>query len=179
LAQIAANPWFFTNADQATTLALTSIVNQGESILVTSAAHGFAVGSSGQAISLQSGAGAIGAYAGGYRVLTVPSATTVLLQNQMKNRGLANTGATGSMLTPVAYLGGSVRAEQIYWQPAAQADVLLLTDVAGNTIWNPKTTQTSGAGGFGPYSYGKVYWFANGLVINTLPAANTVQITVN
>jgi hypothetical protein len=177
MAQIAANPWFFTNADQATTLALTSIVNQGESLLVTSAAHGFAVGSSGQAISLQ--AGTIGAYAGGYRVLTVPSATTVLLQNQMKNRGLANTGATGNMLTPVAYLGGSVRAEQIYWQPAIQADTLLLTDVAGNTVWNPKTTQTSGAGNFGPYAYGKVFWIANGLVINTLPASNTLQITIN
>jgi len=175
--QIAANPWFFTNADQATTLALTSIVNQGESLLVTSAAHGFAVGSSGQAISLQ--AGIIGAYAGGYRVLTVPSATTVLLQNQMKNRGLANTGATGNMLTPVAYLGGSVRAEQIYWQPSVAADVLLLTDVFGNTVWNPKTTQGATGGSFGPYAYGKVYWIANGLVINTLPAANTVQITVN
>ena len=176
MSQIQANPWFFTNADQASTFALVSIVNQGESLLVTSAAHGFAVGSSGQAVSLQ--AGTIGAYAGGYRVLTVPSATTVLLQNQMKNRGLANTGATGNLVT-VAYLGGSVRAEQIYWQPSVAADTLLLTDVAGNTIWNPKTTQGATGGSFGPYAYGKVYWIANGLVINTLPAANTVQITIN
>jgi hypothetical protein len=177
VAQIGANPWFFTNADQASTFALTSIVNQGESLLVTSAAHGIAVGSFGVAVSLQ-GSG-IGAYAGGYRTITVPSATTLLLQNQMKNRGLANTGATGNLLTPVAYLGGSVRAEQIYWQPSVAADTLLLTDVFGNTIWNPKTTQGATGGSFGPYAYGKIYWIANGLVINTLPAANTVQITIN
>src|SRR5713226_3289360 len=101
MAQIASNPWSFLAADQASTFALVSIVNQGESILVTSAAHGLTVGSSGQAISLQSGT--IGNYAGGYRVVTVPSATTVLLQNQVRNRGLANTGATGNFVT-AAYL---------------------------------------------------------------------------
>lgn len=177
MAQIAANPWFFTGtADQGSTFALVSIVNQGESLLVTSAAHGFAVGSSGQAVSLQ--AGTIGNFAGPYKVLTVPSATTVLVQNRMANRGLANTGATGNMVT-MAYIGGAVRAEQIYWQPNVAADVLLLTDGFGNTVWNPKVTQGATGGSFGPYSYGKVYWFQNGLVINTLPASNTVQITIN
>jgi hypothetical protein len=172
MAQIAANPWLFTNADQASTFALTSIANNGESLLVTSAAHGFAVGSSGQAISLQ-GSG-IGAFAGGYRVLTVPSATTVLLQNQFKNRGLAGTGATGNMLT-AAYLGGSVRAEQILWNNPTAATTVLLTDAFGNTIWNP----TSGAAGtVGPYTYGKVYWINNGLVISALPNGS-IQITVN
>jgi len=177
MSQIAANPWFFTNADQAATLALTSIVNQGESILVTSAAHGIAVGSFGVAVSLQGTA--IGNYAGLYRTLTVPSATTVLLQNKMANRGLANTGAVGSMLTPVAYAGGAVRAEQIYWQPSVAADTLLITDGFGNTVWSPKTTQSATGGSFGPYSYGKLYWIQNGLVLNTLPAANTLQITIN
>jgi hypothetical protein len=176
MAQIGANPWFFTNADQASSFAISSIVNNGESILVTTAAHGLTVGSSGQAMSLQ--APGVAGYAGGYRVLTVPSATTVLLQNAMKNRGLANAGAAGNMLT-AAYLGGDVRAEQMYWQPSVAADTLLLTDAFGNTIWNPKTTQGATGGSFGPYSYGKVYWFANGLVINTLPASNTLQITVN
>jgi hypothetical protein len=176
MAQIAANPWFFTNADQASSFALVSIVNQGESLLVTSAAHGFAVGSSGQTVSIQ--APTIAGYAGGYRVLTVPSIMTVLLQNQMKNRGLANSGAAGNMLT-VAYLGGNIRAEQIIWNPDAASQTLLLTDVFGDTIWNP-TAQT--ALPFGPFVYGKVYYIANGLVINTLPQAAAkanVQITVN
>lgn len=175
MAQIQNNPWsFLGTADQGSTFALTSIVNQGESLLVTSAAHGFGVGTSGQAVSLQGGT--IGAYAGGYRVQNVPSATTVLLLNQMKNRGLANTGATGNMVT-AAYLD-MIRAEQIYWQPNAGADVLLLTDVAGNIIWNPKVTQGATGGSFGPYSYGKTFW-VRGLVINTLPASNYIQITVN
>ena len=105
---------------------------------MTSAAHGIAVGTSGTAVSLQ-GAG-IGAYAGLYKTLTVPSATTVLLQNQMKNRGLANTGATGNMLTPVAYAGGIGRAEQIYWQPSAAAQVMTITDGFGNTVWTANST---------------------------------------
>jgi hypothetical protein len=172
MAQTQANPWSFLAADQATTLALTSIVNQGESLLVTSAAHGFAVGSSGQAISLQ--AGTIGAYAGGYRVLTVPSATTVLLQNQMKNRGLANTGATGNMLTPAAYLD-NIRAEQILWQPNANTDTLSLTDVAGNLVWHPIIAAASPPG---LYTYGKVFWI-HGLVINAFTGTGSLQVTVN
>jgi hypothetical protein len=172
MAQIQANPWSFVAADIATpNVALTSIVNQGESLLVTSAAHGFAVGSSGQAISLQ-GAG-IGAFAGGYRVLTVPSATTVLVQNQFKNRGLANTGATGNLLG-AAYLD-MIRAEQILWQPTVAGDTLKLTDVAGNIVWNPAS---AAAPPIGPYTYGKVYWI-RGLVINTLTGVGYIQITVN
>jgi hypothetical protein len=172
MAQIAANPWSFVAADAATTLALTSIVNQGESLLVTSAAHGFAVGSSGQAISLQGGT--IGNYAGGYRVVNVPSATTVLLQNQMKNRGLANTGATGNMLTPAAYLD-MIRAEQILWSPQAAGDTLSLTDVFGNLVWKPTS---AAAPPIGPYTYGKVFWI-RGLVINTFTGSGTLQITIN
>ena len=148
-------------------------MNQGESLLVTSAAHGFSVGSSGQQVSLQ---GTV-SYNGAYKVLTVPSATTVLLQNQMKNRGAANGGAVGNMLT-MAYIG-NVRIEQIYWQPSVAADTLLLTDGFGNIIWNTKTTQSATGGSFGPYSYGKLFWIQNGLVINTLPAGNTVQLTIN
>lgn len=176
MAQIVANPWFFTNADQASAFAITSITNNGESITLVTAAHGFAVGSSGQAVSLQ--APGVAGYAGAYRVVTVPSATSVILQNLMKNRGLANAGAAGNMLT-MAYIGSTVRAEQMYWQPSVAADTLLVTDGFGNTVWNPKTTQGATGGSFGPYAYGKVFWIQNGLVINTLPAANTLQITVN
>lgn len=172
MAQIAANPWSFLAADQGSTFALTSIVNQGESLLVTSAAHGFAVGSSGQAVSLQ--AGTIGAYAGGYRVVVVPSATTVLLQNQMKNRGLANTGATGNMVT-AAYLD-MIRAEQILWQPNAGTDTLSLTDIAGNIVWHPIIPAAAPPQGL--YTYGKVFWI-RGLVINAFTGTGNLQITVN
>jgi len=169
--QIAANPWSFLAADQASTFALTSIVNQGESLLVTSAAHGFAVGSSGQAVSLQ--AGTIGNYAGGYRVVTVPSATTVLLQNQMRNRGLANTGATGNMVT-AAYLD-MIRAEQILWQPNAGTDTLNLTDVFGDTVWHPIIAAAPPPS---LYTYGKVFWI-RGLVINAFTGTGNLQITIN
>ena len=173
MAQISANPWSFLNADQASSFALTSIVNQGESLLVTSAAHGFTVGSQGQAVSIQ-GTLPLGlGYNGGYRVITVPSATTVLLQNQMKNRGLANSGAVGNMLT-VAYMD-MIRAEQILWQPTAAAQTLLLTDVMGDIVWNPTSQATAD---FAPFTYGKVFWI-RGLVINALPATGYVQITVN
>jgi hypothetical protein len=169
MAQISANPWSFLNADQASSFAITSVTNNVDSILVTSAAHGFAVGSSGQLISLQ---GTVN-YNGGYRVLTVPSATTVLLKNQQKNYTTAAGGAAGNMLT-AAYLD-MIRAEQILWQPSAASQTLLLTDVNGNIVWNP----TSGAtADFAPFTYGKVYWI-RGLVINTLPATGYVQITVN
>jgi hypothetical protein len=169
MANIATNPWSFTNADQGGTFAITSIANNVDSILVTSAAHGFAVGSSGQAVSLQGTTN----YNGGYRVLTVPSATTVLLKNRQQNYGAAAGGALGNMVT-AAYLD-MIRAEQILWQPSAAAQTLLLTDVTGNIIWNPTSQATAD---FAPFTYGKVYW-VRGLVINTLPATGYIQITVN
>lgn len=172
MAQIAANPWFFTNADQAGTVAITSIVNNTDSFLVTTTAVHNLV--SFQAVSVQ---GTVN-YNGIYRALAIPSTTTVLFKNRQVNYAAAGTGAVGSLFS-VAYVG-NVRAEQMYWQPSVAADTLLLTDGFGNTVWNPKTTQGGATGGsFGPYAYGKVFWFQNGLVINTLPAANTLQITVN
>ena len=170
--QVAANPWFFTNADQATTVAISSIVNNGASLLVTTgAAHGFV---NYQPVSIQGTT----EYQGPYKVLSIPSATTFLVQNDPSDFTSANLGAGGNVLS-MAYIGGNVRAEQMYWQPNIAADILLITDGFGNTVWNPKTTQSATGGSFGPYSYGKVFWFQNGLVINTLPASNTLQITIN
>lgn len=173
MAQIAANPWFFTGtADQATTAAITSIANNVASILITTtAAHGIVQD---QKFSLQGTAN----YNGFYRAIAVPTTTTILALNRDQNRGAAAAGAVGNVLS-MAYSGGDVRIEQIYWQPNVATDVLLVTDGFGNTVWNPKTTQGATGGSFGPYSYGKVYWIQNGLVLNTLPASNTVQFTVN
>lgn len=169
MAQISANPWFFTNADQATSVAISSIVNNVGSILVTTGtAHGLATNA---AISLQGAGG----YSGPYRIQAVPSTTTLLLPNQPKNYELANGGATGNVLT-MAYIGSPVRAEQILWNASAASQTLLLTDGYGNTIWNPTSQATAD---FAPFTYGKVFWFQNGLVLNTIPSGTTVQITVN
>ena len=83
MAQISANPWFFTNADQATTAAVSSIANNVGSILITTAgAHGIVQD---QKFSVQGTA----SYNGSYRAIAVPSATTILALNQDKNRGAA------------------------------------------------------------------------------------------
>ena len=163
MAQIQTNPWLFTNADQATSTAITSIVNQGASALVTATAHGLAEN---QAISIQGTT--VAGWRGGYKVRAVPSANTFLIDLPDAKRALANNGANGNVLT-AAYLD-MIRAEQILWDTVA-AGTLLLTNIVGNTVWNP-----TAAAGEGPYTYGKVYWIM-GLVINTLPAGN-VQVTV-
>jgi len=168
MAQLAANPWNFTNADQASSFAITSIVRNGfASALVTCAAHGF-VGN--EQISIQGTTTATG-WRGGYRVLAVPSATTFLIAIPGYKSTLANNGANGNVLT-AAYLD-IIRAEQILWDKTGAGETLLLTDVSGNTVWNPHTTIADA-----PYTYGKVFYI-RGLVINTLPGAGNVQITVN
>jgi len=170
MANIAANPWSFTNADQATTVAITSIVRnaQGSALVTTSAAHGF---TGNEQISIQGTT--VTGWRGGYRVLAAPSTTTFLVAIPDYKRTLANNGANGNVLT-AAYMD-IIRAEQILWDSPGTAAVLLLTDVNGNVVWNP-TASTADPGG-GSLTYGKTY-FIRGLVINTLPSG-TVQITVN
>jgi hypothetical protein len=164
--QIAANPWSFTNADQATTVAITSIVNQGASALVTtSSAHGF---TGTPLVSIQ-GTTTVAAWTGGYRIAAIPSATTFIIPIPGYKHLLANNGANGNVLS-VAY-PDIIRAEQMLWDGATAAGVLLLTDVNGFIVWNP--TAITG----GTLTYGKTY-FIRGLVINALPSG-TVQITVN
>jgi hypothetical protein len=168
--QIAANPWSFTNADQAATVAITSIVNNGATALVTtSAVHGF---TGNEQISIQGTTTATG-WRGGYRVLAVPSTTTFYIVIPSYKHLLVNNGANGNVLT-AAYLD-IVRAEQILWDSPAADATLLLTDVNGNVVWNP--TSSTVDPGAGSYTYGKTY-FIRGLVINTLPSG-TVQVTVN
>jgi hypothetical protein len=169
MANISANPWFFTNTDQATSVAITSITNNVASILVTTgSAHGLLINAP---VSLQ---GTV-SYNGSYRIQSVPSTTTMLLANRQINWAAANGGAVGNVLS-MAYIGGNVRAEQILWNPSAASQTLLLTDGSGNTIWNPTSQATAD---FEPAAYGKIYWFQNGLVINTLPSTGSVQMTIN
>jgi hypothetical protein len=168
MAQIQTNPWLFTNADQATSTAITSIVNaniRGASALVTATAHGLLANAK---ISIQ-GAVPFG-WNGGYVVQAVPTVNTFLINIPDWKRTLANAGAAGNVLS-AAYLD-NIRAEQILWDQTSAGQTLLLTNIVGNTVWNPHTTIADT-----PYTYGKVLWI-EGLVINTLPASSNVQITV-
>lgn len=167
MAQIQSNPWLFTNADQATSIAIVSIANQGASALVTANAHGLAQNAK---ISLQATNPA--GYIGGYKIQAVPSVNTFLINLEPKQSGLANAGAAGNVLT-AAYLD-KVRIEQILWNNPTSATTVLITDSNGFTVWNPTA---GGVGTVGPYTYGKVFW-VDGLVINALPNGS-IQVTVN
>jgi len=163
LANIVTNPWTFTNADQAASVAITSITAQGASALVTATAHGL---TNNQAISIQ-GASPVG-WNGGYKVQAVPSANTFLINVPDWKRTLASAGAAGNVLT-AAYLD-LVRAEQLLWDTSG-AGTLLITNLVGNTIWNP-----TAVAGQGPYTYGKTF-FVDGFVINAIPNG-TLQVTI-
>jgi hypothetical protein len=165
MANIVTNPWTFTNADQATSTAITSITAQGASALVTATAHGLSANAK---ISIQ-GASPAG-WNGGYVVQAVPSVNTFLINVPDWKRSLASAGAGGNVLT-AAYLD-MMRAEQILWDQTTAATSLLLTNIVGNTIWNPHATLADQ-----PYTYGKVF-FTEGLVINTLPSGSNLQITI-
>jgi hypothetical protein len=166
MAQIQTNPWLFTNADQATSTAITSIVRNGiASALVTSTAHGRVAN---DPISIQ---GAIPAgWNGGYRVQAAPSVNTFLIAIPAWKSNLANAGAAGNVLN-AAYLD-NIRIEQALWDNTPAGATLLITNIVGNTVWNPHTTIADA-----PYTYGKMLW-VEGLVINTLPAPSNLQITV-
>lgn len=165
MAQIQTNPWSFLPADQAASVAITSIAGLGASALVTTAAHGYVLY---QNISIQGVTGAGAIYNGGYKVLGIPSATTFLIGLNIP-RTVAS-GAVGNSLT-VAY-PDMIRCEQIQWSGAGAGDVLILRNTPGNLIWT-YTAPTADA----VYTYGKVYW-VDGLVINALPSG-TLLMTIN
>lgn len=174
MAQIAANPWSFTSADQAASVAISSIVAQGISsaLVTTGSAHSLSIGSK---ISIQ-GQTSIPGWNAGYRVLSVPSTTTFYIPIEPNQVGLANGGAVGNVLTAV-YID-MLRAEQIFWDTTGSGSppiTLLVTDAQGNTLWNP-TSQTASQA---LLSYGKVFWVGKGLVLNTVPTGTTLQMTIN
>ncbi len=162
MANLQTNPWTFTNGDQATSTAITSIVNQGASALVTAAGHGLLANNK---ISIQGETPA--GWNGGYVVQAVPTVNTFLINVPDWKRALANGGA-GFVLNAI-YLD-MVRAEQLLWDTTG-AGPLLVTNIMGNTIWNPQAVA-----GQGPYTYGKTF-FVEGLVLNTIPSG-LLQITI-
>jgi hypothetical protein len=166
MANIQTNPWSFTNADQATSVNITSITPQGASALVTATAHGLTAN---QAISIQ-GTTTVTGWRGGYKVQAVPSTNTFLINVPDWKRTLAANGANGAVLT-AAYLD-NIRAEQMLWDQTTAGTSLLLTNLVGNTVWNPHATLADQ-----PYNWGKTWWI-EGLVINTLPSGSNLQITV-
>jgi hypothetical protein len=165
MAQMVANPWSFTNADQAASVNITSIANLGASALVTATAHGLVAN---QAISIQGTT--ITGWRGGYKVQAVPSANTFLIALPDYKRTLGNNGANGAVLT-AAYLD-MIRAEQMLWDANSATTSLLLTDINGNIVWNPTP-----AGANDQPTSAKV-WEIRGLVLNTIPATSVLQMTV-
>jgi hypothetical protein len=166
MAQIQTNPWNFTHADESTSIAITSIVRQGiASALVTAAAHGHVANDK---ISIQGVT--IAGWNGGYKIIEAPTVNTFFIALPAWKSNLANSGAVGNVLTAI-YLD-NVRAEQMLWDQTSAGTSLLVTNLVGNTVWNPHATLADQ-----PFTYGKTYWF-EGLVLNTLPAGSNLQITV-
>ena len=166
MSDISGNPWNFTSTDAATSAAITSIVrnNQGSALITTTAPHGMAVD---QYISIQGTT--VTGWRGGYRILTVPSTTTLLVAITPQQATLANNGANGNVLT-AAYMQ-LIEVTQMLWDTPVAAAVLLITDLTGRTVWNP-TAPTAG----GPLTYMKAFPVF-GLVLNTIPNG-TLQISV-
>lgn len=166
MANIQTNPYTWTHADESTSIAITSIVRNGRaSALVTATGHGHLEN---DAISIQ-GVTIFG-WNGGYKIQAVPSVNTFLIKLPEWKSNLANSGAVGNVLT-AAYLD-ELRADQALWDQTTAGTSLLLTNLVGNTVWNPHATLADQ-----PYNYGKLLW-TEGLVINTLPAGSNLQITV-
>jgi len=170
MSQIQANPYSFTNADQATSVAIASIVRNGETsaLVTTTGAHGLLANAK---ISLQA-LTTVPQWRGGYRILAVPSATTFLIPIPSYKHLLANSGAEGNVLSAV-FLDDNLRVEQALWDQTTAGTSLLITDVNGFLVWNPHATLADQ-----PYNYGKLMYI-HGLVINTLPAGSNLQMTIN
>jgi len=166
VAEISGNPWSFTSSDQATSASISSIVRngQGSALITTSGAHGIAVDAY---ISVQ-GTTTEKGWRGGYRVLMVPSTTTLLVGITPQQSLLANNGANGTVLT-AAYTQ-LIEVTQMLWDGPTAADVLSLTDLTGRLVWNP-TAVTGGS-----YTYMKSFPIF-GLVLNAIPSGK-LQISV-
>lgn len=163
MANLGGNPWNFVTGDAATTAAISSIVNNKGSILVTtSGAHSIVAN---QIFSIQ-GQTVVPGWNGAYEAIAVPSTTTILANIDPSKSGLANGGAVGNVLS-VAYTQ-LIEVTQMLWD--ATTGTLLITDLTGRTIWNPT------AGASGPATYMKAFPIF-GLVINTIPSG-ILQISV-
>lgn len=168
MADLSGNPWNFVTADVALTAAITSITRSGigSALITTTAAHGMVQD---QYISVQGTT--ITGWRGGYRIVAVPSTTTLLVNIALQQSLLANNGANGNVLT-AAYMQ-LIEVTQMLWDGPAASAVLNLTDLSGRTVWNPTASATAGNG---TLTYMKAFPIF-GLVINALPSG-TLQISV-
>jgi hypothetical protein len=169
MANLTSNPWSFTSTDQAATAGITSIARNGaRSALVTmsGALTGLAAN---LYISIQGVTGAgLTPWNGGYRIEALTAtANTFLIRIEDWRSSLGNVGAVGNVFT-MAY-PGIIDVTQMLWD-GATTGTLLLTDQAGNLVWNPASPAFSGT-----LTYMKAFPIA-GLVINTL-SAGTLQIS--
>jgi hypothetical protein len=164
VADFSGNPWNFSTADQATSVAIVSIVRNGaRSATITTAANTFANNSY---VSVQ-GTGTI--WNGGYRIETVVSTTVFLVRIEDYRSTLANLGAVGNVLN-MAY-DQDIDVTQMLWDSPTTGAAMVLTDRAGRTVWAPTSSGTAGS-----LTYMKAFPMF-GLVINTLPSG-TLQISV-
>lgn len=168
MADISGNPWNFVTADVAATSAITSITRNGfASALITVASTASFVQD--EYISVQGTT--ITGWRGGYRILAIPSATTLLVGIAPQQALLANNGANGNIFS-AAYMQ-LIEVTQMLWDGPAASAVLSLTDLTGRVIWNPTASATAGNGTLTYMKAFPVY----GLVINALPSG-TLQISV-
>lgn len=175
MANLWANPWYFTAADQAATAAVTSIVRNGfrSALVTTTAANTFTLN---QGVSIQGQTAALFPWNGGYRIEEIVSTTQFIIGIRDFQSTLGNVGATGNVFS-TAYYGNLVYIEQLLWDVAGTGTgpfSLLITDVTGNPIWNPSFTIVSSMA----YTYAKLRE-VNGFVLNTIPAGSVVQVTVH
>lgn len=165
MSDISGNPWNFNSTDQAASAVITAITRNGKgSALVTTTGHTFVVD---QNISLQGNTPS--GWNGGYRVLTVPSATTFLVGIAPQQSTLANATAFGSAYA-AAYMQ-LVEVTQMLWDTPTANSKLLVTDLVGRVLWNPTAPNAGGS-----LTYMKAFPVF-GLVV-PLIGSGTLQVSV-
>lgn len=168
MADIRGNPWSFVPADQSTSIAITSITRNGaRSATVNAVAHGHAAN---DYISLQNPS--VAAWAGGYRIESVIDVNNFVVRIEDWRSSLANAGAQGNVLSILfPQLAQLIEVTQMLWDNPTASTTLLVTDIAGRTVWNP---QSAAAGG--SLTYMKAFPI-NGLVLNTL-GSGILQVSI-
>jgi hypothetical protein len=182
---IATNPWTFTNADVPAAVAVsaspTGAVQQGQIgnpnslptvLFTTGAPHGLVAGQFFTYITDTNGR-----FNGWYKIIAVPSATTILAYNlssptsgQPFSTVIAASGG-GSIL--VNQVQQNVRAEDISWQGGAAGATLSILDRNGLLIWNALTTLAASYA----QNRGKIMW-VDGITLQTI-SSGTVLVTIN
>jgi hypothetical protein len=166
MADITANPWSFTSADQAKTAGITSITRNGQGSALVTLSGALTGLAKDLYISVQATATL---WNGVFRIEDItPVANTFLVKIDGFRTTLANLGAVGNVFT-VAY-PQQIEVTQMLWDQATTGS-LLVTDGSGNLVWNPASPALSGT-----LTYMKAFPIS-GLVLNTI-GSGTLQISV-